>query len=508
MAEVKAWKAEYRSVAQRVHAAELEQRAWYSTRDAELQKDARLCRDDEAAADARRGAAKAGMRLGLRTRAAELDRVREQVDALRRGDATRAAAISANRRKRRVQRPDVADAPDDDLGLAAFDAELAAFRDKMRRDYDELRTEERALCRDVDACKARFEAWKADDDDADQAASRRPATALKTRAAPPTYEDAATAEAELRALDAELADVCGGWHPDEHATFVRLWLAVHRQGADVAAKALAERALKSRDARAIASHADWWARRHTLVARKRELVDNWRGEKQQAEASKVQRALAVQAKIDAAKTADVKKERQESAVKRGVARERAQAWREDKEATAAAAAAAEQETKDRDAERARHAAAAQRAERRGPLADYKQRKQLERAIAQEEVVLERDLKSAERTAPRKRDLDLHAKKALDAARARRDRTEAVAESSRRDERLRAVAQRDPAARRDASRVLRPTSSSRYREFSVDDVDEADGARANESAHSRPIAGGGYDLRHGIRATPAWRGNLR
>jgi hypothetical protein len=65
------------------------------------------------------------------------------------------------------------------------------------------------------------------------------------------------------------------------------------------------------------------------------------------------------------------------------------------------------------------------------------------------------------------------------------------------------------ARRDSERLLAPTKAFDSGKVGFFDLEEAEAARKNSSAHSKPIAMSGRDLQLGIgRATPSWLGQGR
>jgi len=79
-------------------------------------------------------------------------------------------------------------------------------------------------------------------------------------------------------------------------------------------------------------------------------------------------------------------------------------------------------------------------------------------------------------------------------------------AERHEDRLKRLATLVPtkAAHRDALRLRRPTTASKFREFSYEEADVADQLRTHQPAHARPIAFGGYDLTYAGRAVPTWR----
>ena len=216
MQSERAWCAEARALAQRAAVAEAETRGFCggggAARRSEFLAAERKALGDEVLRRARsRAAAQVGLRVELRGKKGALERLREELAAIQRGDARLAARYGAARRRREAARRGGGLGGDEDgeavgedgggadeLGLRRFDGELTAFRTRMREEFEDLRTRERTVARDLDLAAARFEAWEREAPyeravaaaKAGGAAARR-APAIST-AGPPSYA-AATA---------------------------------------------------------------------------------------------------------------------------------------------------------------------------------------------------------------------------------------------------------------------------------------------------------------------------
>ena len=451
---VRSWKAEARSLSQRSHALDLERQR--SLRDLGLDDDETLTRAREA------DKARLGQELWLRR--TEFASIRDQVDALRSGDPLRAAQLGALRRRRRRQE-EPEDDDQDDLGLQRFDESLASFRQTMRKEYDALRTQEVSLVRELDAAAKRFDKAFSNDDDTPAPIKR----VVKKKEGTTTSE-------KVLAINEELAaDPTGGWSEEDHDAFIRAWPKIIKIG--------------TRTSDEIKDHSKWYKQRLDAVKERKNLLSAWREQKEEAK-------VVVEApRMPRKKEDDADRDR------RAAARAAAKAWRYLKDLETREI----QRKKDLDREHAERQAAERRAARRAM-----QRAQIDAKKAQAQPPPPPPPPEQHQKKQQRVDLDAKTRRALRAAAERRakvvEKSEAIHRHADRLKRLAAFVPKNPTAQhRDSHRLLRPTTASKFREFSYEEADVADDLRAHQRAHARPIPLGGYDLIFGGgRATPDWR----
>lgn len=456
----RSWCAEYRGLCQRVKTSEGECRSIYGSR--ELAKEVLVCRDETSALNRRREAAMSQLQTRLAGLRGAMHLVGSRVEAVARGETV-----------------------GDDVGLTKLDNELAEFRSRMRREYDELRSQSQALWRDVEASARRFECW---DDET-------PARPAGKSLGPPSCART-NRETRIAEIDAQLSagPALGGWRPDEHEVFERIW--TRTSGFDEVA-ALATKQLTGRDVSAVFEHCEWYAQRLSLLNEKRDLAKQWRDRKRDLDEARKEEADR-NLRLDRILEKKANKEKQEALRDaRDAARASAQAWRYLKDLDQRRAKLEADAIKQRAVRRQAERRAAELERRRPKLDAYKNRKALP----------EPPKPATPPPPPPKALIASNAQRSLDAARRRRD---AVLQKRQardgNDLRLRQLGQKaaGAVAQRDAARLLRPTSSSKVREFvALDDVDDQD-ERDRVAAHCKPIPGGGYDLNFFGRAVPAWR----
>lgn len=457
----RSWCAEYRGLCQRVKTSEAECRSIYGSR--ELAKELLVCRDETSALGRRRDAAMSQLQTQLAGLRSEMHLVRRRVEAVARGEVV-----------------------GEDVVLTKLDNELAEFRSRMRREYDELRSLSHSLWRDVEASARRFECW---DDEP-------PARPAGKPLGPPSCANS-NRETRIAEIDAQLAaaPALGGWRPDEHEVFERIW--TRTSGFDEVA-ALAAKQLTERDDNAVLEHCEWYAKRLALLNEKRELAKQWRDRKRDLDEARKEEA-ARNLRLDRILEKKANKEKQDAVRDaRDAARAAARAWRYLKDLEQRRAKLEADAIKQRAVRRQAERRAAELELRRPKLEAYKNLKAMPEPPKPT---------TPPPPPPPKALIVSNAQRSLDAARRRR---EAVLKKRQakdgKDLRLRQLAQKATrtAAQRDATRLLRPTSSSKVREFiALDDVDDQD-ARDRVAAHCKPIPGGGYDLNFYGRAVPAWR----
>ena len=500
---VRAWKAEYRSLWQRCHAVDLErQRAAYNR----VGQDVDSLQEEESDLVRRREAAQVTLGQELAAQREELSRVQEQIDALSRGDAAGAARLAAVRRRRPLDKKkndtlaeegeeEKEEEEEDDLGLRGFEENLAAFKRRMRKEYEALRASEVDLLRDMESDARRFEAWSTSD-----VLPQKSEAPQKVR---PFKKEETVAE-RVAAINEFLGvDPRGGWDVDEHETFERLW---QKEGPKVdvaeAAKLFPRRSLADLK-RKCQSYAD----RLKALAERRRLLGDWRQKKDKEKKSvvviqKQQETTKSQPKARRPQVYDADEDR------RLAARTAASAWRALKTLQAERDQRAQAQEKELQERREAERRAARRVKQRAALDAARKEKEenLREKIDAAAALEASEKKTLNKKAPPRVDLDANAKKALRAAAERRvkilQKTQAADLS--RDRLKRVAADMAPKKKPTPKLFLRPTTASKFREYTVEEADTAESLRTQVNAHARPIALAGYDLNFAGRAIPTWR----
>eukprot|EP01031_Cornospumella_fuschlensis_P029120 gene29120-35146_t len=442
--------------------------------------------------------------------------------------------------------------------LENFEGRLSSFKLVMRGEFDRLEDEERMLTMEIAHLEQNLAAYTSSahipEVNEEEEEKKREIQVQKNQQ---RLNDDVAHKAAIGEVDRDLATLgrCGDWDPRDHDAFVRVWNStlagtevVHRvvHHADNADQAKPEIAHdhgpetlhedahgsafvayevqinptqkaqlvkkmefhvlgKKRDE--ILSHIEWYSKVLVLMAKKKQLLSDWRRAQQRRRSlpsdqsidpAEEERLLQADDRLDEDKLAREEERLKRLEEQRLTAKMRVAKWKADKQ---------KQEEHEK-AEKQRLS------EREQKLATEKKEKQaavkMQLEAWKQSSGGKKEKVASPPSSPRKTDpaeLRRRQEQDLELARQRKEKLDEIAmktnERERRVTELLREVKPVAGAERDPSRVLSGTKAYEAGKVYVEDLDEAEHKRATRGAHSATIAMSGRDLQFTGRAKPTW-----